>query len=335
MRLPDSARALLARYMTDSRNLHVDIGLLAGGRKTVYGFVDGRPAPDAAPRIFEIGSITKTVTGSLLCKLLAQGQLTLDERVSDYYEGLDDAFFYPTVLQLATHTAGYDTSLPYSDEQRARLDVYDKVDLLRVNPFRRLTTADIAVFVRQAKLTRQSYPPEYSNLGIAILGDMMAKAAGRPIVPLLRDFIEQDLGLAGFCTDRPQTGYVEGADADGTLCGNWLWDCGPFTCVGGLYTTADKLLDYAARHIANTPAYLAAGHRPHAACFEPDGQTGLCWLIDPREEILWHNGGTGCFKTYLGLIPRSGAAVAVLSNQKARNGVMPEQIGVEILKQIR
>lgn len=327
----DKAAAMLDRYMRDSRNLRVSVGVLHGEQRFVADYADGQPADKSAPRIFEIGSITKTFTGSLLCKLLYQGRIRLDDRVSDFFGDLEEGYYYPTVEQLATHTAGYGESLPYSAQQRKRLGVIDEVDLLRTNPFRQLTDADLDAFVRQAKLTRETHPSVYSNLGIAVLGAMLAEAADTPILPLLDAFIRGDLGLRGVYTDCPPDGAVQGADSDGALCGNWRWDGGPFTCVGGLYATADTLLDYAARHLGNTPGYLGAGHVPRAPGFEPGTRMGLCWICGPDGGLLWHNGGTGCFKTFLGLVREKDAAVVVLSNQKARNGVTPEEIGAEIL----
>ena len=104
--------------------------------------------------------------------------------------------------------------------------------------------------------------------------------------------------------------------------------------MGGLYGSAGALLEYAIRQLAGEPSYLALGQEPRERCFEPNAMTGLCWLIYPQDGIVWHNGGTGCFKTFFGFCRRNNAAVAVLSNQKARGGVTPEEIGLEILRGI-
>lgn len=319
-----AAQALLEQYMASSQNHTVAVAIMQGEKRATYHFDDGVQVWPDVPRNFEIGSITKTFTGSLLCKLLQENKIRLDDRVSDYFD-VPEGYYYPTVLQLATHTAGYGERLP--GQQR-------EVDLLRVNPFRGLTEKDIAEFVRTAAWAERDYPPEYSNTGTAILGQILAGAAGVPIVPLLQQFIGQDLGLDGIYMDRPGKDFIEGYNATGESCGNWRWDAGPYTCIGGLYTTADMLMDYALCQMDGRRPYLAQGHVPCADSFEPDMKSGLFWLIEPQNNIVWHNGGTGCFKTFFGFILEKQSAVAVLSNQKARNGVTPEAIGFETLMSI-
>lgn len=323
---------LIERYTEGSRSLELSVGARRGDETAFLSYRDNKLSFSAHPLAFEIGSITKTFVGSMLCRALDEKKIDLEDSVSRYFGDLPRDYYYPTILQLATHTAGYGEALPYSAEQRARLGDSIGADLLRVNPFRELTDADIATFVREAKLTENSYPPVYSNLGIAVLGKILADIEGATVVDMLMRFIERDLALRGFSPDRPATGYVEGRDENGEACGNWLWGGGPFTCVGGLYTTAASLLDYGDIQMSSRLPYLKRGHKAHADCFEPGAKTGLCWLIWPSDEIVWHNGGTGCFKTFFGFVESTRQSAAVLSNQKSRNGVTPEQIGASLLQ---
>jgi hypothetical protein len=63
-----------------------------------------------------------------------------------------------------------------------------------------------------------------------------------------------------------------------------------------------------------------------------DRRIGLCWhtlrLSAGGHEVFWHNGGTGGYRSYLGLDPVAGTAVVVLSNSD--KGV--EEVAEEILK---
>lgn len=321
---------LLRQYCQNAPGLAVSVALLQGETRTYYRWQNGSGSPEKDDRIYEIGSITKTFTGSLLCRFLQQGRIRLTDRVSDYFE-VPAGYYYPTVEQLATHTAGYGEELPYSAQQRSRLGkAYFSAPLYKQNPFGVLTPQDVEAFVRQAKLQQSVYPPVYSNLGITILGTILGKIDGRGIRALLAEFLQQQ-GLSGFSLGVPPTGEVVPGYHDGRPCGNWQWGQSPFVCMGGLYATADSLLDYGRVQLKDAQGFLRLGHVPRTACFEPDAETGLCWLVWPQHSIVWHNGGTGCFKTFFGFISQKNTAVAVLSNQKALNGVTPEEIGKAFL----
>lgn len=86
-------------------HIKLTVASLVNGEKTVQAFGANGEIPNENDT-YEIGSITKTFTTSLLAKYVHEGKMALDDPISKYVEGLDDAY-YPTLRRLASHTAGY------------------------------------------------------------------------------------------------------------------------------------------------------------------------------------------------------------------------------------
>lgn len=88
-----------------SENAVITVGVIRDGKAewTVYG-KDGAELPKTL-HTYEIGSLTKTVTASLVMKLVDEGKMSLDAPISDYLE-LPERAHYPTIRELLTHTSG-------------------------------------------------------------------------------------------------------------------------------------------------------------------------------------------------------------------------------------
>ena len=58
------------------------------------------------------------------------------------------------------------------------------------------------------------------------------------------------------------------------------------------------------------------------------------WIIDSKNNIIWHNGGTGNYNSYLGFNPETGTAVVVLSNLAPNYRVPATVLGVKLLLEL-
>lgn len=171
------------------------------GRVVSFGSAGSGARPLSAGSVFEIGSITKTFTATLLADMVARGQVALDDPVALY---LPDRVTVPsrgdreiTLLDLATHTSG----LPRNPENHRPPDLRD--------PWASYTVEILYAFLSGYELPRDPGTEyEYSNLGFGLLGHALARAAGQPFEELLRERILEPLGM-----DR--TGYdLEGSVAE-------------------------------------------------------------------------------------------------------------------------
>ncbi len=63
-------------------------------------------------------------------------------------------------------------------------------------------------------------------------------------------------------------------------------------------------------------------------------EIGMSWIIDKENGIIWHNGGTGDYNSYLGFCPETGVAVVVLSNLSPNYRIPATVLGVKLLKEL-
>lgn len=267
-----------------------------------------RPAIDEHT-IFEIGSVTKTVTAFLLADAVARGEVSLDDPLAKRLParvGAGPAGAI-TLAQLATHTSGL-PRLPTGARALGPI-------LLRPrDPYRDVRAADIDGFLAGFQ------PPaerrwSYSNLGFALLGEAVAGAAGKPYEALFRERFAAPLGLRSTFlavpdAERPRVAL--GHDGNGDPAPSWT--LGFYTPAGGMRSTAHDMAIYLAA--------LGEGALPHAdALLAPRAEgnvagrrSGLGWVLDRRHgaDLVWHDGGMGGYRSFLGWDRRRGRGVVLL-----------------------
>ena len=312
---PDSAAIVreLRAFVEDYRGAPgVVAGVIDSGGRRVLAFGQSgrreRPQLDGATR-FEIGSITKTFTGLLLAEMVRAGEVSADERLVALLpadlapaNGLEAV----TLEQLATHTSG----LP-----RIALDPRALSRVLSVDPYRGSTARDVMLSASHARLSRGGNLA-YSNLGFALLGRLLEVRAGQPYEALLRRRILEPRGLGGIATAhdaRPDPALALGHGAGGRPAHDWHLD--GYAPAGSLIASADELLDYLAIYIAGRDSAAVEACRLRRTFPDGDG-IGLAWMHTKirGRRLIWHNGGTGGFRTFAGFLPDEGKGVVVLAN---------------------
>lgn len=264
---------------------------------------------DRATR-FEIGSVTKSLTGLLLAETLDRGEVTLDTEVGTVIAEVRDTPLGAVTLQeLCTHTSGL-PRLALTVTTVPRLVLFG---VFGMDPYRGTsTTALISTAARQRLRGRGRY--RYSNLGSAVLGQALARVARRDFTDLL---VERVLGPAGM--------KGAGLSAAGRTA-HWGWSSlgqprmpwvmGDYAPAGGVFATlpdltalAERLLDVSAPGQSALAPLLAVGdHR----------QVGMFWMIDTvpgtDRQMIWHNGATGGYSAFLALFPQARRAVVVVAD---------------------
>jgi CubicO group peptidase (beta-lactamase class C family) len=281
--------------------------------------------PDGAGSVFEIGSVTKTFTALLLAELARDGVVRLDDPVADHLQGAPPVVGRPITLEdLATHHSG----LP-------RLPAGLLLPALttgRRDPYARLDEAALAEAVARTRPRRA--PGEkfgYSNYGAGLLGWALARASGTTYADLVADRITRPLGLADTWVDVPAAARARVAPGHGWLGGSaGPWDLAALAGAGGLRSTAPDLLRYLATYAADASGPLAGAAAETRRVRHRVGRLGigLGWMVLPGgqgparfrvpHDVLWHDGGTGGYRSFAAVVPATGASVAVLTNQ-ARN----------------
>src|SRR5664279_3682349 len=183
-------QALFSRWSAEHRLVGIAVGRLNGTSTSVV--VAGVRRVDEEAKIevtsdFEVGSITKAFTGTLLADMVLRHEVALDDPVAKYVPGWTLPSYQGraiTLLDLATHTSG----LPSLPDNFRPADSED--------PYVDYTEIQLTDFLRTHVLRRAPGSQyEYSNLGMALLGLVLAKRAGVPYEALLRQRILEPLKM--------------------------------------------------------------------------------------------------------------------------------------------
>jgi len=193
----------------------------------------------------------------------------------------------------------------------------------RHNPNAGLSVEELYDGLARTRLRRRpGQRVKYSNLGAGLLGEALARAAGRPYEELVRERICLPLGMpdtvvtpTGEQADRLATGHTRRGRPAPPLVLPAL------AGAGALHSTATDMLCFLRANLdpASTPlaSQLERTQRPRAGVAKRV-EVGLGWMIahPPRAAgpLLWHNGGTGGFRSFVVAARDAGTAVVVLSN---------------------
>lgn len=308
---------LLVRHAR--RHVGVAVGVLRGDHSWFVGSGTtdlGRPSPPLTDTIFEIGSVTKVFTATLLAALVEDGAVSLEDPVQGY---LPSGVELPTrgrritLADLATHTAG----LP-----RLPRGFFVRSLQHRRNPYAWLTVDDLYAGLPDTRVRRgPGGRPRYSNLGYGLLGQVLAARAGRSYEQLIRERIAGPLGLADTAVSVPEAArsrFAQGHNRRGRPVRHW--DLIAVAGAGALRSTVADLLAFLRLQLGDgEPALARAAALTQATRVRHRGiAIGLGWtrgpLLSTDHELLFHNGGTGGFRSFVGIVPATHTAVAILSN---------------------
>lgn len=269
-------------------------------------------APLDAATIFEIGSISKTFTTTLLALMVVNGEVKLEDPAQQF---LPAGVTMPskdgrqiTLLDLATSTSG----LP-------RMPTVNPADPR--NPYADYDSQQLYAFLNGFTLSRapgEAY--EYSNLGMGLLGHLLERKGGKPYEQLVRERILLPLGMKETWITLPQNErarLAQGHNRDGEVTGNWDFDV--LAGAGGWRSTPADMLRFlqAALHPPATP--LGKAITLATTSQRPAGVNGvtiaLGWHIISRggQQIVFHNGETGGYHSWIGFNRATGANALILA----------------------
>jgi CubicO group peptidase (beta-lactamase class C family) len=312
----EAARATMQRLQIPG----AAIGITRDGDEQVAGLgvtsVE-HPLPVDEQTLFQVGSITKTFTGTAAMRLVEAGALDLDEPVRTYLPELrladEDVARRVTTRHLLTHTGGWEGD--YFDDLGAGDDAVARM---------------VAAVAELPQVTPLGEIWSYNNAGFYIAGRLIEVVAAKPFEAALRELVLDPVGLTMsffFADDVITHRFAVGHHIeDGNVTVARPWSIGRAAHpAGGLVCTVKDLLRYARFHMGDgttengtrvlIPGSMASMRRPHVVATGLD-QIGLTWFIRPigEETALVHGGGTNGQVTLLVIVPERDFAVAVLVN---------------------
>jgi CubicO group peptidase (beta-lactamase class C family) len=332
---------LAEAVVSSKKNVGLVVGVWADGKPHVFGYGKvsvpaGRRAPDGET-LFEIGSITKVFTGLLLAEAVRRGEVKLDDPANKHL---------PAELQLKAHEDGPATLLDLATHRSGLPVEPPGIGRLAHNPADPYADFDRKKLVKLlAELTPENPPGKksrYSNLGAGVLGHALVHAArAESYDALVRERICKPLGLkdtAEALTGAQRARLAAGRNEDGDRTDPW--DFATLEACGGLRSTADDMLRFAAAALGETKSPLAEAFRTSQAPRRPAGdlgEIGLFWHVTKSPWVgapmVWHNGGTGGYVSMLALVPETKTAVVVLTAMDLRNP--NDKLALDVLKAVQ
>lgn len=329
-------------YLAEHPRAAVTVGIIDAEGSHVFGFgqlnKDESKSQPNGKTIYQIGSITKVFTTTMLAEQVRLCHMKLDDPAQKY---LPTDLVLPqekdreiTLEELATHHSG----LP-------RLPQFLSLFIIgsggAEDPYAALGWKQMAGLLPSVWLTSPiGSKYAYSNLGMGLLGQALVNAThSADYAELLTKRITQPLGMTDtglVLSDRQTPRLAQGYNAVGKK--SPVWHFGSLEGCGALYSTVDDLLVFAAANLglkaSNLMCAMELTHQVRPNRSWPYGQMGLGWhiQIDAKTKVhyVWHNGATYANTSMLFLVPSKKIGVVVLSNV----GVSVDSIAVELVMKL-
>jgi CubicO group peptidase (beta-lactamase class C family) len=302
----------MREYFRDPNAVGISIGIIQDGKEHIYNYGETRKGNGNLPNsktIYEIGSITKTFTSTLLAHAVLEHKVTLTDDLRRYLPGNFPNLSFSntpiTLKDLANHTS----RLPAMPE-----NLWEQPNGI---PLCQEQSYDAAKCYRALKTVKLDGPPgskfEYSNWGISLLGEVMEKIHGTNYAELLHRYVTGPQNMTdtyfqfiGVDTNRMAIPYSENGRAMPFQISGYF---GP---AGDIRSTPENMLRYLAMQIQESDPAVKLTHVPTA------NNTGLGWGVRTLNGIrdLQHNGSTIGSRANISVFPDLHSGCVILANSK-------------------
>jgi D-alanyl-D-alanine-carboxypeptidase/D-alanyl-D-alanine-endopeptidase len=312
---------ILQHRINGKKAVGIVVGRLQGTNRSIVAagtMALSNSRPVDGDTLFELGSITKTFTGILLGDMANRGEVRPDDPATKY---LPPTAKMPSrngqIITLA-HLASHRSGLPGMPENLAPAD--------KKNPFADYSMEQGFEFLSSYELPRDPGTAyEYSNLGIGLLGDLLARRARTNYEQLVLDRICRPLGMNDTrikLSPEMQGRFATGHDGELNTAKHLVFLS--FAGAGALRSTANDFLKLLAAVLNPQDDSVSKAIQASQAArtntigpdgFGPGGEVAWGWYFNTlSDEIICHSGMTVGFHGYIGVNRKRDRAVVVFSN---------------------
>jgi serine-type D-Ala-D-Ala carboxypeptidase/endopeptidase len=313
----DSIKALIEKQVANKMSNSIIVGIVDEKGNHIFSAgaksAENPTLPDENT-IYELGSIGKLFTTLMMADMGLKNELNYNDPIAKY---LPKTVKIPTKngkeitsLHLSTHRSGL-PRMPYNVDP-ANLD----------NPTADYTTNQLYECVSNTELTRDIDAKwQYSNIGYALLGDVLMSASGKDFETLLKQKITTQLGMKS--TMIALTPALKSNRAMPHLQYGHptvSWSNPHMIGAGGASSNMKDMLVFAAANVGLIQTDLSAAMAlTHVKQGKKDGNDGFItmgWTIlnEDNDQILWKDGATGGYRTFIGIDKKRKYGVVILSN---------------------
>ncbi|MCF0075782.1 serine hydrolase [Dyadobacter sp. CY261] len=269
-----------------------------------YGYKDIKQKTLNDPHtIYQIASLTKSFTATLILKLVESNRLALTDKVSQFYPDLPKGDSI-TIDQLLSHTSGLS-----DDDSNTRTKTYPG--------------SEEAKFLAALRDRALDFSPgtdwKYSNAGYILLGYLIERASGMSYYKAVRTYLFTPLGMnhsgfdfIGLSSPDKATGYWEFPQNDTARAATQIDYSGP-RAAGAIYSTTADLYRW---HQGLQTGKLVSSSLLNRAYTPVRNNYGYGWMIDSvaSAKVVWHSGDIWGFKSELARVPADDVCITMLNN---------------------
>jgi len=304
--------------------------LLAKDGKTLYSGAFGHAnkdfaVPNALDTKFNLGSMNKMFTSTVIAQLVEQGKLSYDDPLSKFVPDFPSpaAAKRIRIKHLLTHTAGLGSY--FNDEfMKSSRDRYRSVDEMM-----QLAKGDSLAFEPGSRWS-------YSNTGMLVLGKVIEVVTKRDYFEYVREHLARPAGMMNtdaYELDRVNSNLAVGYQREFADDGTKRFRNNIFMHVirggpaGGGYSTVDDLLRFATaltsgKLISKQTFELMTTPKPEVK----SPRYGYGFGVDPQSNIVGHSGGFPGISSNLDIFKGTGYVAVVLSNYGGGSQPIVEKI---------
>lgn len=312
-------------YSAEDEGTYIAVATIDNGKITydIYDHNGKSSDPALINNDYEIGSISKTMVALLVSRAIDEGKIKLSASISEYLP-LTEGKYYPTVERIMTHTAGYDgyyfESEMIGNFFKGRNDFYriDKEDLL--DKAKSLTLKD------------KDYSFKYSNFGISVMGLVLEAVYQKNFTELLTDYLHNELNLQNTSVATCKgnlDGYWDWAEDDGYIpAGAVISNITDMTAYLEFVMTSDE--EYVNR-VLKTVKQVDYSNFFYSKMGIQLDSVGLTWIHDTKNHLIWHNGGTSNYNSYIAMNEDRTKGIVMLSNYGPDSKIPVTVIGARMM----
>ncbi|KZN44610.1 serine hydrolase domain-containing protein [Pseudoalteromonas luteoviolacea] len=294
-----------------SPNTELAVAKFDAGQCQYYGARHGNKGVeqiDNRASVFEIGSLTKLFTNAVLAQMVCEGKLALTDPITSHLDLAIADNEKITFESLATHTSG----LPRLPPGLLWQALFKRKD----NPYQAYLEADLLAHLASDIKINRTKKHNYSNLGVGLLGYVLAKIEGMNFTQLLQKRLFEPLGMSrSFCNWRDVHGeLVMGLNKRGDPTENW--DLGVLQGAGAMLSTVQDLGQFMKAHFDDMHAWAMLQRQ--VLFKQGHTQMGLGWYVfqgdNQSDTVYFHDGGTGGYSSVMIMDVENRAGYIILSN---------------------
>lgn len=295
-------------------NTQLSIAIITNGNVSYYGIKkvsDTILTIENQKIVFEIGSISKVFTATLLANFVIDGKIKLNENINDYLRIPFNNDTKISFISLANHTSGL-PRLPTNLDVSA---VNPK------NPYKEYKEKELQDYItNQLELSNEG-KNLYSNLGVGLLGYTLSKIENTTYESLLQNKIFAKYKMQNSTADITaiKGELVRGLNSNGEEVPNWEFSV--LAGAGGILSTTEDLSKFL-RAQFNTSNKELKLTREKTFEINENMDIGLGWnLLKSKSKNIWYwkNGATGGYKSSMTLDIKAKNGIIILSNVSAFN----------------